>query len=108
MSEIEELQRMQREASKRRAERHEEQLAAKEATARQTEGEQAAGENSGAGAPPNESDSAEVGLPSAVLSDKLGSLLEELEETAREHPALALLAAFSLGVIAGQLFSRKK
>jgi hypothetical protein len=33
--------------------------------------------------------------------------LEELEDAARDHPALALLATFSLGVIVGQLFSRR-
>ena len=33
--------------------------------------------------------------------------LKQLEDTAREHPALVLLAAFTTGVVVGNLFSRR-
>jgi hypothetical protein len=31
----------------------------------------------------------------------------EIEEATREHPALALLAAFTIGIVVGQLSSRR-
>lgn len=39
---------------------------------------------------------------------QLEALATELETAAAAHPRLALLAAFSLGVVAGQLLSRKQ
>lgn len=109
VNEIEELQKIQREASERRAERDKERLAAREANRRQTAGEQAepGAETPSANAAPSGNSSAEAEGPTHALSHQLGNLLEELEEAAKERPALALLAAFSLGVIVGQLFSRK-
>ena len=41
------------------------------------------------------------------LTEQLQSLVQDLEEAAVERPALALLAAFGIGVIVGQLLSRK-
>ena len=105
VSEIEELQKIQREASARRAERENKRLAARAAS----RGQQAepCTETPSAGAAPNGNFSAEAEGPTRALTHQLGNLLEELEEAAKERPALALLAAFSLGVIVGQLFSRK-
>jgi hypothetical protein len=40
--------------------------------------------------------------------NQLKALATELEAAAAAHPRLALLAAFSLGVVAGQLLSRKQ
>ena len=34
-------------------------------------------------------------------------ILKDMEDAARERPVLALLAAFSLGIVVGQMFSRK-
>lgn len=109
MTEIEELQKIQREASERRAERDRERLATKEASLEQPAEEQAepGTESRSANTPPGESISGAAERLSPGLGDQLGSLLGELEEAARERPAIALLAAFSLGVIVGQLFSRK-
>ncbi len=42
-----------------------------------------------------------------AISDQLEMYLKELEEAALERPVLALLASFSLGVIVGQLFTRR-
>jgi ElaB/YqjD/DUF883 family membrane-anchored ribosome-binding protein len=41
------------------------------------------------------------------FADQLASAVKQFEDTAREHPALALLAAFTTGVVVGNLFSRK-
>ena len=41
------------------------------------------------------------------FTGQFGSIVAELEEAARERPAMALLTAFAVGIIAGQLFSRK-
>ncbi|MCB1730638.1 MAG: hypothetical protein KDI21_09190 [Halieaceae bacterium] len=103
MTELEELQKIQREASEGRARRDRERQAASKAAVQATAEQATAGP--APDSPPAGNDSAEPEQPG--LGDQLGNLLEELEESARDHPALALLAAFSLGVIVGQLFSRK-
>ena len=41
------------------------------------------------------------------LSDNLESAVQEIEEAAKEHPALVALVAFTLGLVVGQLFSRR-
>lgn len=41
------------------------------------------------------------------LAAYTGDLVQELEEAASENPALALLAAFGIGVIVGQLISHR-
>lgn len=41
------------------------------------------------------------------LAVQLEHILKEMEEAATERPALALLTAFAVGVIVGQLFSRR-
>jgi hypothetical protein len=40
-------------------------------------------------------------------ADQLAVAVKELEDTTREHPVLALLAAFTTGVVVGNLFSRR-
>jgi len=44
--------------------------------------------------------------PEGLIADA-GALMPELEEAAAEHPRLALLAAFGIGMVVGQLLSRK-
>jgi tRNA nucleotidyltransferase/poly(A) polymerase len=105
VTEIEELQKIQREAAERRAQRDQERQAATEANVQQTAGEQAA--NPCNDTPPSGDVAAEAEQASPGLGNQLGDLWEELEEAARDHPTLALLAAFSMGVIVGQIFSRK-
>jgi len=41
------------------------------------------------------------------LNDQIADIMSELEEAAAEHPSLALLAAFGIGVFVGQLLSRR-
>ena len=41
------------------------------------------------------------------LAVQIEHVLKDMEEAATERPALALLSAFALGIIVGQLFSRR-
>lgn len=41
------------------------------------------------------------------LTDQIADIMSELEEAAAEHPSLALLAAFGIGVFVGQLLTRR-
>lgn len=41
------------------------------------------------------------------LTGPVENIISELEEAASEHPALALLAAFGIGIFVGQLLSRR-
>lgn len=41
------------------------------------------------------------------LDDQIADIMSELEVAAAEHPSLALLAAFGIGVFVGQLLSRR-
>lgn len=42
-----------------------------------------------------------------ALAGDMESLFYDLEEAATEHPKLALLAAFGIGIFVGQLLSRR-
>jgi ElaB/YqjD/DUF883 family membrane-anchored ribosome-binding protein len=60
--------------------------------------------------PVAEASKAEAGSQEIAEHEIVGQLekyLKEIEEVARERPALALLTAFAIGVVVGQLFSRK-
>ena len=41
------------------------------------------------------------------LAGQVENIMSELEEAATEHPTLALLAAFGIGIFVGQLLSRR-
>jgi hypothetical protein len=41
------------------------------------------------------------------FADQLAHAVKQLEDAAREYPALALLAAFTTGVVVGNLFSKR-
>lgn len=42
-----------------------------------------------------------------VLSEQMQSLVQDIEEIAAERPGTALLAAFGIGIVVGQLLSRR-
>ncbi len=46
-------------------------------------------------------------IDSGNISMNFESVLQEMEAVATERPALALLVAFSVGVVVGQIFSRR-
>lgn len=108
-TDIEELRKLQQEASERRAQRNKDRSAAIQAEAPQAAGEsvEPEAESPITADPGSAGREAEAALLPPGLTEQFESMLEELEEAASERPALALLAAFSLGVIAGQLFSRR-
>ena len=55
--------------------------------------------------PTPEADQPDNGVPDLV--QQLEMYINEIEETALERPALALLTTFALGVIVGHLFTQK-
>lgn len=97
--EMDELEILQRETEEMVAKRHKVDRARQEST---DEGEAESipplqkGETSGGD-----------GFAAGELSGQLEMYLKEMEEAARERPALALLAALGLGILIGQLMSRK-
>jgi len=108
-SDIEELKNLQREATARRAERKRPRSTAKREQAQQSEATEDPAETSKPTADDSASE-AQAHEAEKTIQDIVGQIetaAKKMEETASEHPALALLAAFSLGVIVGQLFSRK-
>ena len=42
------------------------------------------------------------------LAAQIGGFVTEMEAAAKERPAVALLAAFTIGIVVGQLFSRSR
>lgn len=62
---------------------------------------------------PSAVDSVEKELPPEAdksvreLAVQIESVVKEMEAAARERPALALLAAFTIGIVVGQLFARR-
>ncbi len=71
-----------------------------------------AAENQTEAEPPAATTPLEEATPesAATLEDlnvDFNGILKDMEDAARERPVLALLAAFSLGIVVGQMFSRK-
>lgn len=62
--------------------------------------------------PPAATESLEEATPESAttledLNVDFNGILKDMENAARERPVLALLAAFSLGIVVGQMFSRR-
>jgi len=58
-------------------------------------------------APELENDEVEPETDSAELTTQVDQLIREVEEVATQHPALALLAAFGIGILVGQMLTRR-
>ena len=58
-------------------------------------------------APELENDEVEPETDSAELTTQIDQLIREVEEVATQHPALALLAAFGIGILVGQMLTRR-
>jgi hypothetical protein len=107
-NEIDELKTLQREAAELKAERAKPRSTRRSAAGRKSE----TTEDRGVEAAPAEGPAGEEQVPEwekAVrdLTTDLERTVNEIEEAARERPALALLAAFTIGIVVGQLFSRR-
>ena len=108
-SDLEELNKLQREAAELRAERKRSRSTAKGAEEKPSE---STDDRNTATTPPMQDsvDDAQGAASDKVIedfADQIESIAKKLEEAAIERPALALLAAFSLGIIVGQIFSRR-
>ena len=112
-TDLDELKALQREAAVLRSQRQQ-----KSPNAARTEGEEdgaasvEAADNQPEAEPATDSESlGEVIAASAERLEDLNidfnAILKDMEEAARERPVLTLVAAFSLGIVVGQLFSRK-
>jgi hypothetical protein len=55
----------------------------------------------------DESEMSELEKTMRELSDNIENAVGEIEDTAREQPVLTALVAFTLGLVVGQLFSRR-
>lgn len=56
---------------------------------------------------PPESEHLEESCDHRKVAMDFESVLQEMEAVAKDRPALALLVAFSVGVVVGQIFSRR-
>ena len=112
-TDLEELKALQREAAALRSQRQQEC-----STAAQTEGQDDGAVSVEAAqslpeaepAADNESLEEVIAASATTLEDlniDFNAILKDMEDAARERPVLALVAAFSLGIVVGQLFSRK-
>lgn len=106
---IEQLKHMQQDAAKRRSQRNQ-----RHATdTPESETQEKADENQQASqaktAPVSTDEESAMDLEESVqhYADQLAGAVKQLEEATREHPALALISAFTTGVVIGNLFSRK-
>jgi len=126
-SDVEELKDLQREVAELRAEREKSRATAKRASSAKKTGAQkpgakqnesvkkkpaaqASAEEEQAAEPMNEqTDEPTLDAEKKVqeIADQFESVVSQLEEAARERPALAMLAAFTTGVVVGYILTRK-
>ena len=126
-SDIEELKNMQREASEQRDKRKKQRAKASKtaeqqssasqsqtASAKSTENDQADDNDAQTEKkrPAADEQNSEVQTEEAEqaiqdIAGNIETLVKKLEVTASERPMLTIMAAFSLGIIVGQLFSRR-
>lgn len=110
---LEELKALQREAAVLRSQRQQ-----KGSTASRPVGEEdgaasvEAVDNQPEAEPATDSESLEEAIAKSAkkledLNIDFNTILKDMEDAARERPMLTLVAAFSLGIVVGQLFSRK-
>jgi len=108
-SDIEELKDLQREVTEQRAKRTRHR-----STARQTGSKESAVSEARAASMNTATDDSagavrahEAEKAIQDLSGQIETAIKTIEETASERPALALMAAFTIGIIVGQLISRR-
>ncbi|MGB5280228.1 MAG: hypothetical protein WBM38_04775 [Arenicellales bacterium] len=126
-SDIEELKNMQREASEQRDKRKKERATASKTAQQRSSASQsqAASTKSAENDQANDNDAQTENMKSAEddqnskvqteeaeqaiqdIAGNIETLVKKLEATASERPVLTIMAAFSLGIIVGQLFSRR-
>jgi hypothetical protein len=108
-NDIEELASLQREAAELRAERKRARSTAKPAAERKS---RTTDERNATKTPPvedaaGEGESLEAEKTAQDVADQWESVVQKIEEAARERPVLALLAAFATGVVVGHVLTRR-
>jgi len=108
-SDVEELKNLQREASEQRAERKQPRSRAKSAAGQKSEPTEHrdATKKPSTQDPTDEEPTPESEQTVQDLEDQLESVVQKIEEVARERPVLTLLAVFTTGVIVGHVLSRR-
>ena len=112
-TDLDELKKLQREAAVLRSQRQR-----KGSTAARPEGQEdssasvEAADNQPETEPATDSESLEEAIAESAkkledLNIDFNAILKDMEDAARERPMLTLVAAFSLGIVVGHLFSRK-
>jgi ElaB/YqjD/DUF883 family membrane-anchored ribosome-binding protein len=107
-SDIDELKTMQREAAELKAEQKKPRPKAKTVAEKKSRSE----EDRNAEKPPvhgssGEDQASELDKSVQDIASHLESAGKEIEEAAKERPVLALLAAFTIGIVVGHLLSRR-
>ena len=100
-----EMKTLKREAAELQERRQQNYQIASEGAEQQEQSDPEEKMDQGARRPTGEADQPDSGAPDLV--QQLELYLNDIEETALERPALALLTTFALGVIVGHLFTRK-
>lgn len=106
---IEQLKHMQQDAEKRRTQRNKRHAA----DTPESETQQKSDDNQQASQaqtdPVSTDEESATDLEESVqhYADQLAGAVKQIEEAAREHPALALIAALTTGIVIGNLFSRR-
>ena len=106
---IEQLKHLQADAAKRRNQRSQRHAADKPASETSEQADENTQATQAQTKPASADEASAKDLEESVqhYADQLAGAVKQLEDTAREHPALALIAAFTTGVVIGNLFSRK-
>jgi hypothetical protein len=107
--EVDELKNLQRDAETLKA-RRERSVLTETAAAEEAGGTDESANNAQEGSaadPGEETPVLEAETIDSHYADQLAVAVKQLEDTTREHPMLALLAAFTTGVVFGNLFSRR-
>jgi ElaB/YqjD/DUF883 family membrane-anchored ribosome-binding protein len=108
-SELDELKTLQQEAAERRAQRKRRPRSTREPVPKAQSGKVADRNATEPTAPDPaiEEQAPEWEKNLEDLAAHLEGAATEMERAVREYPALALLAAFTIGIVVGQLFSRR-
>lgn len=104
---LDDLLALQRESQQLRQRRQDESEQDSAATGAQQTGAEEAAVAEGAAAASAAELTAQREAAFDVLGEQMQSLVQDIEEIAAERPGTALLAAFGIGIVVGQLLSRR-
>ncbi|TWT81298.1 hypothetical protein CA13_27490 [Planctomycetes bacterium CA13] len=107
-NEIDELKALEREAAKRRPPQKRSRSSARTPVSpSQTETATDAAIDPVPKAPEDVEQATETEETLYELAEQIEFVVKEMEQAARERPAIALLSAFAVGIVVGQIFARR-